>query len=68
MHILIVLGKEEVMKTLINSLRRFIPKGSNFDKYSDTEIKRIEDWINNYPRKIFNYKTANQVYNECSLK
>ena len=49
-------------------IRRFIPKGSNFDKYSDTEIKRIEDWINNYPRKIFNYKTANQVYNECSLK
>ena len=49
-------------------IRRFIPKGSNFDKYSDTEIKRIEDWINNYPRKMFNYKTANQVYNECSLK
>ena len=49
-------------------IRRFIAKGKNIDKYTDAEIKRIEDWINNYPRKIFNYKTANQVYNECSLK
>ena len=49
-------------------IRRFIAKGKNIDKYTDVEIKRIEDWINNYPRKMFNYKTANQVYNECSLK
>ena len=49
-------------------IRRFIAKGKNIDKYTDVEIKKIEDWINNYPRKIFNYKTANQVYNEVSLK
>ena len=49
-------------------IRRFIPKGSNIDKYSDKEIKEIEDWINNYPRKIFGYRTANQMYNEISLK
>ena len=49
-------------------IRRFIAKGKSIDKYTDVEIKRIEDWINNYPRKIFNYRTANQVYNECSLK
>ena len=49
-------------------IRRFIPKGSNIDKYSDKEIKEIEDWINNYPRKIFGYKTANKVYSEISLK
>ena len=39
------------MKMLIDSLRRFIPKGSNIDKYSDKEIKEIEDWINNYREK-----------------
>ena len=48
-------------------IRRFIPKGSNIDKYSDAEIKEIEDWINNYPRKIFGYKTANEIYNGISL-
>ena len=49
-------------------IRRFIAKGKNIDKYSDKEIKEIEDWINNYPRKIFGYRTANQMYNEISLK
>ena len=49
-------------------IRRFIAKGKSIDKYTDVEIKRIEDWINNYPRKIFDYKTANQMYNEVSLK
>ena len=49
-------------------IRRFIAKGENIDKYSNEKIKRIENWINNYPRKMFNYKTANQMYNELSLK
>ena len=22
---------------------------------------KIEDWVNNYPRKIFNYKSANEM-------
>ena len=52
---------------LIDSLRRFIPKESDIEKYTDKKIKEIEDWINNYPDKIFGYKTANQVYNKISL-
>lgn len=43
-------------------IRRFIPKGSNIGKYKDKEIKRIEYWINNYPRKILKYKTSMEVY------
>jgi len=42
-------------------IRRFIPKGTNIDNYSEEEIKRIEHWMNNYPRRILGYKTANQV-------
>ena len=33
-------------------IRRFIPKGANIDNYSKEEIQYIENWINNYPRKI----------------
>jgi len=40
-------------------IRRFIPKGTDISDYSDDDIKRIEHWINNYPRKILGYKTAN---------
>jgi IS30 family transposase len=43
-------------------IRRFIPKGSDISKYTDKEIKRVEYWINNYPRKILKYKTSMEVY------
>ena len=43
-------------------IRRFIPKGADISKYAEKEIKRIEYWINNYPRKILKYKTAKEVY------
>lgn len=42
-------------------LRRFIPKGTDIGKISADELQRIEDWVNNYPRKIFGYKVANQI-------
>jgi len=42
-------------------IRRFIPKGSDIGKYSDKMIERIQHWINNYPRKIFNYKSTNDI-------
>ena len=43
-------------------LRRFLPKGTDFSALKPRELKRIEDWVNNYPRKIFGYKTANDMY------
>ena len=43
-------------------LRRFLPKGTDFSTLKPRELKRIEDWVNNYPRKIFGYKTANDMY------
>ena len=67
MHIHVVLEREVAIKMLIDSLRRFIPKESDIEKYTDKKIKEIEDCINNYPDEIFGYKTANQVYNEISL-
>lgn len=42
-------------------LRRFIPKGTDIGRMTDVELQRIEDWVNNYPRKIHGYKTANEM-------
>jgi len=42
-------------------IRRFIPKGTDISKLSDKDIKRIEEWMNNYPRKILGYKTPNEL-------
>jgi len=42
-------------------IRRFIAKGTDIGKISRARIKYIENWINNYPRKIFGYKSANDM-------
>ncbi len=42
-------------------IRRFIPKGTDIARISKAKIKYIETWINNYPRKIFGYKSANEM-------
>lgn len=33
-------------------IRRFFPKGISFDGVTKKQIQYVEDWINNYPRKI----------------
>ena len=45
-------------------IRRHIPKGFNFDFMSRTEIQYIENWINNYPRKIFGFRSAKELFLE----
>ena len=42
-------GSNEVSKRLVD---RFYKKGYKIDKNSKRKVKELEDWINNYPRKI----------------
>lgn len=42
-------------------IRRFIPKGTDIADVSEQQVQWIQDWMNNYPRKILGYKTANQM-------
>lgn len=46
-------------------IRRFIPKGMDIADYSGTDIDKIEEWMNNYPRKILGYMTPKQVAAGC---
>ena len=45
-------------------IRRFIPKGTDITPISEEFIQKIEDWINNYPRAMFNYKSTNEILSE----
>ena len=54
-------GSNENQNKLV---RRHIPKGTNFDDKTQSEINRMTEWINNYPRRIFDYKTSEQLFNE----
>lgn len=45
-------------------IRRFIPKGIDITPISEEYIEKIEAWINNYPRAMFNYKSTNEILSE----
>ena len=42
-------------------IRRFIPKGADISKFSEKDIKRIENYMNYYPRRILGGLSARQV-------
>lgn len=54
-------GTNEVTNKMV---RRKVPKGTNFDDKTDEEIEEIEGWINNYPRRIHDYHTAAERFDE----
>lgn len=45
-------------------IRRKIPKGTNFDNMSKKEIAQVQKWLENYPRRMFSYKSSKQLYME----
>jgi IS30 family transposase len=49
----------------INSMiHRIFPKKLDINLLTDGFLQKIEDLLNNMPRKILDYKTPNQVWNE----
>lgn len=42
-------------------LREYFPKGKDITDISDEEIQRVEDELNNRPRKIFGFKTPAEI-------
>ena len=52
-------GTNEKQNSLV---RRFFPKGRSFDDIPDEAVAKVEAWINNLPRKIFNYHTSNEFF------
>lgn len=47
---------------LNREIRRMIPKGTDISKYSKQDVKKIENWVNNYPREIFDYATSFEMF------
>jgi len=45
-------------------LREFFPKGTDFGKVTDEEVRHAVGLINDRPRKVLKYRTANEVYRE----
>ena len=52
-------GTNEKQNSLV---RRFFPKGKAFDNVTDDQVAFVEHWINNLPRKIFNYHCSDSFF------
>ena len=52
----------------IKKIRRILPKGQSLDNVSDLKIQQIENWINNIPMKVLDYKTPNEKMQEVLVK
>ena len=45
-------------------IRRFIPKGKRISDFDIDYIADIEIWCNSLPRKILNYRTPDEVFED----
>jgi IS30 family transposase len=43
-------------------IRQYFPKGTDFATISELEIKKVENLLNNRPRKVLNYCTPQEVF------
>lgn len=60
--------QKPTIENTFQRLRRFIPKKSLLQNYSDQDIARICDIMNNTPRKCLGWKTPKEVFQERSKK
>jgi IS30 family transposase len=45
-------------------IRELFPKGTDFARVTDEEVRHVFDMINDRPRKVLGYRTASEVYRE----
>jgi len=43
-------------------IRRFFPKGTDFKKVSENQLKIVQEKLNNRPRKVLGYRTPKEVF------
>lgn len=55
-------GSNENQNKLV---RRHYPKGYDFTDTTSAEIRKLEKWINNYPREIFDFYCSADLYKSC---
>lgn len=49
-------------------IRRYFPKGTDFEKVTKQQLRKVIKTINNYPRPSFGFKKASQMFLECLEK
>jgi IS30 family transposase len=58
------LWQKLTVKNTNGLLREFFPKGTDFSKVTNEEVQHAVELINDRPRKVLKYRTANEVFRE----
>ena len=56
------------LENSLGRLRRFIPKKARMEAFSQRQVDRFLDLMNNTPRKCLGWRTPNEVFNEHQQK
>lgn len=43
-------------------IRQYFPKGSSFTEITEEEVQRVQDELNNRPKKTLGFKTPYEVF------
>lgn len=49
-------------------VRRYLPKGTDLSQLTQADLLRIERLLNNRPRRVLGYRTANEVFDQLLLQ
>lgn len=49
-------------------IRRHYPKGTDFKRITAAEVRKVESWINSYPRKILGWASSQELFDEALLE
>lgn len=52
---------------LNREIRRWFPKGTDFSKFTKSDIEKVEYWINEYPRKVLGYASSEELFQQQLL-
>ena len=55
------------VENLNGIIRRFIPKGSDLSALTQEMVNRVQNQVNDYPRKILGYMTAQEKFDELRM-
>lgn len=56
--------QKPTVKNTNGLVREFFPKGTDFSRVTDEEVQEAFEKINDRPRKVLGFRTANEVYRE----
>jgi len=48
-------------------IRRFFPKGTDFNQVTQSQLKAVQKKLNTRPRKVLNFKTPMEVLTQNSV-